>query len=189
MAKRKSRHCVSRKLKRHHSRRARHHHRKSHRRHHRGGVAPVNYSLAGNWSSKMSMGQGGDYLKYHVGQHGGVAPFPGGVEHSMLPSALRQAAHVGGIDKAIDDVRGLRDPNQMGGRRKHKRHSRKHRSRKHHSRKHSRRHRRRGGANLGFAPFPNKGMLLDSSLDYSRAGLNPSWVGPETSAAKIREGQ
>jgi hypothetical protein len=187
MAKRKSRHRVSRKLKRHHSRRARRHHRKSHRRHHRGGVAPVDYSLSGNWSSKMSMGQGGDYLKYHVGQHGGAAPFPGSVTDSMLPPGLRQAAHIGGIDKAIADVRDLRDPNQAGGRRK--RHSRKHRSRKHRSRKHSKRHRRRGGADLGFAPFPTKGMLLDSSLDYARAGLNPHWRGVEVADAKIREGQ
>jgi hypothetical protein len=189
MAKRKSRHRVSRKLKRHHSRRARRHHRKSHRRHHRGGVAPVNYSLSGNWSSKMSMGQGGDYLKYHVGQHGGVAPFPGSVAGSMLPQNLRQAAHIGGIDKAMDDIKGLHDSNQTGGRRKHKRHSRKHRSRKHRSRKHSKRHRRRGGADLGFAPFPNKGMLLDSSMDYSRAGLNPTWKDVEVNDANIRQGQ
>jgi hypothetical protein len=197
MAKRKSRHSVSRKLKHHHSRRAhsrrahRRHPRKTHRRHRRrGGVAPVNYSLAGNWSSKMSTGQGADYFKYHEGQHGGAAPFPGSVTDSMLPAALRQAAHVGGIDKAITDVQGLRDPNQSGGRRKHRKcHSRKHHSRKHHSRKHSRRHRRRGGSHLGYAPFPNKGMLLDSSLDYARAGLNPEWRGVEVADAKIREGQ
>lgn len=189
MARKRSRHSVSRKLKHRHSRRARRHHRKTHRRHHRrGGVAPVNYSLYGNWSSKMSLGQGQDYFKYHEGQHGGAAPFPGSVTNSMLPEQLRQAAHVGGIDKAIQDVRGLRDPNQAGGRRK--RHSRKHRSRKHHSRKHSKRHRRRrGGADLGYAPFPTKGMLLDSSMDYARAGLSPEWRGVEVTDAKIREGQ
>ena len=49
--------------------------RKSQRRS-RGGAAlsgaPLSFSLSGDWSSKMSQGQGGDYLKYHVGQHGGA---------------------------------------------------------------------------------------------------------------------
>jgi hypothetical protein len=194
MARKRSRHSMSRKLKRHHSRRAhRRHQRKTHRRHHRrGGVAPVNYSLSGNWASKMSMGQGDDYFKYHEGQHGGAAPFPGSVTDSMLPAQLRMSAHVDGIDKAIADIRSLRDPNQAGGRRK--RHSRKHHSRKHHSRKHTKRHhhrrRHRRGGDLGFAPFPNKGMLLDSPLDYARAGLNPHWRDSvEVADAKIREGQ
>jgi hypothetical protein len=185
---RKSRHSLSRKLRRKHTRRA-HRRGKTHRRH-RGGVAPVNYSLAGNWSSKMSLGQGGDYLKYHVGQHGGFLPgaaFPRAVVDSSLPSNLRGPAHVGGIDKAIADVHGFKDPNQAGGRRKHrKHHSRKHHSRKHHSRRHRK---RRHGGSLGYAPFPSKGMLLDSQLDYARAALNPNWRDVEVMDANIREGQ
>ena len=64
------------------------HSRKTHRRMHRkrstrrrstrrrGGAdalsgAPVNYHLSGDWSSRMSLGQGADYFKYHEGQHGG----------------------------------------------------------------------------------------------------------------------
>ena len=39
---------------------------------------------------------------------------------------------------------------------------------------HSRRTRRRGGS-MGYAPFPNKGMLLDTSREYAQAGLNPQW--------------
>ena len=34
--------------------------------------------------------------------------------------------------------------------------------------------RRRGGS-MGYAPFPNKGMLLDSQREYTQAGLNPQW--------------
>ena len=31
--------------------------------------APVQYDLAGSWPSKMPLGQGEDFLKYHEGQH------------------------------------------------------------------------------------------------------------------------
>jgi hypothetical protein len=59
----------------------------------------------------MSLGQGADYFKYHEGQHGGAAlgmgPFPEAVLSPGLPEALRGPAHIGGIDKAIADVRGL----------------------------------------------------------------------------------
>ena len=170
--------------------------------------APANYSLAGNWSSRMSLGQGEDFFKYHEGQHGGEAPFPGSVTDSMLPSALRGPAHIAGIDKAIADVRPLRDENQMGGRRKR---SRKHRStkRKSHGKKHRggkrkshgkkshrkthrkshRRHRRRGGS-LGYAPVSAPGMLLSGPKAYAEAGLNPEWkTAVEFTDAKIRSTQ
>lgn len=157
----------------------------------RGGAdgAPVSYSLAGSWPSRMSLGQGADYFKYHVGQHGGMgydanmggAPLKA-ISDSMLPQQLRMAAHIDGIDKAIADVRPLKD--QMGGHQrrsvrrrnvKRKCWSRRNRkgNRKGH-RKSNRRTRRRGGS-MGYAPFPNKGMLLDSSREYAQAGLNPQW--------------
>jgi hypothetical protein len=156
-------------------------------------MAPVSYHLSGSWPSRMSLGQGADYFKYHEGQHGGAAPLS--AIGQMLPEALRGPAHIGGIDKAIADVRGLKD--QAGGKRKKshkkshkrsgsKRHSKRH-SRKH--RKTHRRHRRNGGA-IGYAPFPSTGMLLSSPKAYAEAGLNPEWkTAVEFTDAKIRDTQ
>ena len=186
---------------------------KSHRRHSRkeGGAmlngAPVSYSLSNDWSSKMSLGQGGDYLKYHVGQHGGaLAGAPLSEMGSALPSAMRGPAMLGGLDRAFNGIAGLKD--QAGGkRRKHSRrkHSRrKHSRRKHSRRKHSRRkhsrknggsrrkrstrkrstRRSKGGA-LGYAPISSASMLLDSAA-YSKAGLNPD-SGVEFAAAAARQ--
>lgn len=122
---RKSRRSSSRKMKhtrKHKTHRRRTHRRRTHRR--RGGAdalsgAPVNYHLSGDWSSRMSLGQGADYFKYHEGQHGGAAlgmgPFPAAVLDPGLPQDLRGPAHIGGIDKAIADVRGLCDPPNCPG--------------------------------------------------------------------------
>ena len=191
---RKTRRASSRKMKhsrKHKSKSRRHTRRRSTRR--RGGMAPVSYHLSGSWPSRMSLGQGADYFKYHEGQHGGAAPLS--AIGQMLPEALRGPAHIGGIDKAIADVRGLKD--QAGGKRKKshkkshkrsgsKRHSKRH-SRKH--RKTHRRHRRNGGA-IGYAPFPSTGMLLSSPKAYAEAGLNPEWkTAVEFTDAKIRDTQ
>jgi hypothetical protein len=109
--------------------------RKSHRKHksHRrrrsrkeGGAmlngAPLAYHLAGDWSSKMSLGQGGDYLKYHVGQHGGAlggAPVSA-IENSSLPSSMHGPAMQNGPFKAYAAIAGLRD--QAGGKRRKRSH-------------------------------------------------------------------
>jgi len=192
---------ASRKSQRKHkSRRSRRHGRS---RRSRGGAAlssaPLAYSLAGDWSSKMSAGQGGDYLKYHVGQHGGAlagAPLTA-IDSSALPSALRGPAHIGGLDKAFSDVAGLRD--QAGGKRRrtrrHKKHGKKsskggkRKSSKSSKRRRTRRSSRKskGGA-MGYAPFGSATMLLDSA-GYSKAGLTPQWSsGVEFDAAKQRQG-
>ena len=197
---RKSRCSSSRKMK--HTRKHKTHRRSTRRStRRRGGAdalsgAPVNYHLSGSWPSQMSLGQGADYFKYHEGQHGGAAlgmgPFPEAVLSPGLPEALRGPAHIGGIDKAIADVRGLKD--QAGGkRRKHRKGSKKHgKGTKKHSKKHRkthRRHRRSGGA-LGYAPFPSSGMLLSSPTAYAQAGLNPEWkTDVAFTDAKIRETQ
>lgn len=108
------------------------HHRKASRRHHksrrvarratrrvhrrqqrkqRGGVAPVNYDLAQGWSSKASLAQGEDFFKYHAQQHGGSAPFPAAVSGTpFLPVSAQGPAMVLGLNKAIADVAGLKDP-------------------------------------------------------------------------------
>lgn len=188
----------SSRTKRAHSRR-----RRTHRR--RGGAdaldgAPLKYHLAGSWPSRMSLGQGADYFKYHVGQHGGMnsdaniggAPLRA-ISHSMLPANLQMAAHTRGTLDALDYASKFTD--QAGGRsRRRSRHCKKHGKR--HGKKHckSRRHRRRThrkrGGNMGYAPFPNKGMLLDSPSAYSQAGLNPQWkTDPAFDAAKVRSQQ
>jgi hypothetical protein len=145
----------------------------------------------------MSLGQGADYFKYHEGQHGGAAlgmgPFPGAVLSPGLPEALRGPAHLTGIDKAIADVRGLKD--QAGGKRRKHRGTKKHRKshKKHgksHKKHHRRSHRRRRGGALGYAPFPSSGMLLSSPKAYAEAGLNPEWkTDVSFTDAKIRETQ
>ena len=192
----KSRHSVSRKR---HSRRKQSHKRRTfHRR--RGGSAPVQYSLAGSWPSEMSRGQGADYFNYHRGQHGGVAPLSS-IGGELISPEMRGPAHVGGIDKAILDVRGLKD--QTGGRRKSRRSkSRKSRRSKSHKSRKSRRsksrkdrrrrnksRRSRGGAQLSGAPFSSQGMLLDSQKAYAQAGLNPEWkTDVAYDLAKMRQG-
>jgi len=271
----------TRKHKTHSKRTNRKSHRKNHRKSHRRGGshalngAPTNYHLSGDWSSKMSLGQGADYFKYHEGQHGGglsYGNFPEAVMDAGLPTALRGPAHIGGIDKAIADIHGLSDLptpthiatpthttgttsgggnnnntallqhslngalpfeepcrqlladvnvaftrkptsrkaprlplltkdqrksapavvrfNESGGRRHHKTHSKKHSKSKKYSRKNNKTHRRSYGGSLGYAPFPNQGMLLSSPTQYAQAGLNPEWKTDVAFAdAKIRESQ
>jgi hypothetical protein len=213
----KSRRSSSRKIKHtrkhktHHKARRTLHRRRTHRR--RGGAdalngASVNYHLSGSWPSRMSLGQGADYFKYHEGQHGGAAlgmgPFPAAVLSPGLPQELRGPAHIGGIDKAINDVKGLSDTpdnvvvrptSSVGGkRRKHRKsHRKSHKRSKSHKRAHSKKHRRhskRRGGSLGYAPFPSTGMLLSSPKAYAQAGLNPEWkTDVAFTDAKIRETQ
>lgn len=167
--------------------------------------APVDYHLSGSWPSQMSLGQGADYFKYHEGQHGGAfigAPLSA-IGDSRLPEALRGPAHVGGIDKAIADVRGLHDGPDMplavvqgaaqavktGGRRKSKKggRGRKNKSKKGGNRKNKN---KRGGAVLGYAPFPSSGMLLSSPTQYAQAGLNPQWkTDVAFDLSKVRDSQ
>lgn len=136
------------------SRGRKHHSRRHSRRHHRGGNrlvgAPLDYHLSGDWSSRMSLGQGEDFFKYHEGQHGGrrrrhtrrhgrrhrggAAPFPSSVVGTPLISAdmVGPAMQTGPL-RAYADVRGLTDaPDsvqqaQTGGRRRRHRSHRSHR--------------------------------------------------------------
>ena len=169
--------------KRAHSRRAHRAHRskrahRAHKRHtrRRGGAhalhgAPIGYSLAGDWSSQRSMGQGGDYLRIHQGQHGGAlagAPL-NAITGSVLPAHLQGSAHVAGSFAALQEVANLRD--QAGGKR-FKRSKRSKRS--------------RGGALMG-APLSAPYMLLARG-EENAAGLNPHWRSVEVSAASDRQG-
>lgn len=162
----------------------------------RGGEAPIAYSLAGSWPSKMSMGQGTDYESYHVGQHGGSAPFPAAVSGTtLIPTNMNGSAMVDGTLRAYADVAGLRDPpfdsmpvaTQKGagrrrrGTRKGRKGSRKAHKGSKKARKGTQRHRKqkrrmRGGAELGFASVNTPGMLLASQSAYNQAGLNPGYI-------------
>ncbi len=129
-------------------------------------AAPLQYSLAGDWSSKMAQGQGGDYLKYHVGQHGGqrggVAPVG---DTGVMDASLRGPAMLAGQDQAFAAIAGLKD--QAGGKRSKRSKSAKRSKR-------SKRSKKTRGGSLAYAPFDGKGMLL-SQADYAKAGLSPSW--------------
>jgi len=203
----KSRRAVSRKSYRRKNRSVAKRTQRTRRRLRKGGQyaltgAPVGYHLAGDWSSKMSLGQGADYFKYHEGQHGGgalgMAPFPGAVESSRLPQDLHGPAHIGGLDAAFRDVAGLKDTPYdtasaqqqqptRGGRRRRSTRRVKRSKRSKASRR--RNYRKRGGA-LGYAPFPSSGMLLRSQMAYAQAGLNPEWkTDVAFDDAKIRDSQ
>ena len=128
--------------------------------------APLSYHLAGDWSSKMSLGQGADYFKYHQGQHGGEAPLSS-IGQGFLSSDMAGPARTASIDRAFSEIQGMKD--QAGGRRRRK--SKKQQGGK--RRSHRRRRHTRGGS-LGFAPLSSNSMLLDQA-GYARAGLNPEW--------------
>ena len=72
--------------------------------------APLRYSLAGDWSSRMSLGQGQDFFKYHADQHGGSAPYPAAVMGDALPSSMVGPSMSNGYYRAFSDVAGLKDP-------------------------------------------------------------------------------
>ena len=207
---RKSKHTKGLNRKTHRKHSARKHSNRRHTRRNRrreGGAdmlagAPVGYHLSGSWPSQMSLGQGADYFKYHEGQHGGaLTGAPLSAIGQVLPENLRGPAHIGGIDKAIADVRPLTDgPSapvavvqsvKTGGRHKRGHHgkSKKH-GRKNKKGSRARKNKKRGGAVLGYAPFPSSGMLLSSPTQYAQAGLNPQWkTDVAFDLSKVRDSQ
>lgn len=205
MARKSSRRSHSRKMK-HTKKHSRHHSRRRHTRRRGGDMnavrgAPVNYALAGDWSSRMSLGQGGDFFKYHQGQHGGEAPV-GSIGKLLIDPSMQGPAMTAGTFKAYADIAGLKD--QAGGkRRRHRKSSKKSKkskSRKSKSRKSRKggskrrstrktRHRRRRGGALGYSPTSASSMLLSGPDAYAKAGLNPGWKNDIAFAdAKQREG-
>ena len=207
---RKSKHTKGLNRKTHRKHSARKHSNRRHTRRNRrreGGAdmlagAPVGYHLSGSWPSQMSLGQGADYFKYHEGQHGGaLTGAPLSAIGQVLPENLRGPAHIGGIDKAIADVRPLTDGPyapvavvqsvKTGGRHKRGHHgkSKKH-GRKNKKGSRARKNKKRGGAVLGYAPFPSTGMLLSSPTQYAQAGLNPQWkTDVAFDLSKVRDSQ
>lgn len=204
---------ASRKMRKHSKRHHRKAHRRTRRRIHRkfrGGVAPVDYSLAGSWPSRMSLGQGVQYEQLHEGQHGGSAPFPASLEgRPLITGQMADSAMTATLDKAIMDVRGLQDPpfaspsqmatpvSHVGGKfRKYRKgkgkscHHSRHHSRHHSHRRLTRKRKMRGGSTvLGFDSVNAPGMLLPSQRMYDEAGLNPGFRGADVAfdLAKARD--
>ena len=83
------------------------------------GPAPVGYGLAQTPEAAIGLAQGRQYAGYHMNQHGGEAPYPQQVVGSTLPLELHGSARIEPLDGYFNDIRGLKDPNQMGaGRRR-----------------------------------------------------------------------
>ena len=75
--------------------------------------APLSYSLAGDWSSQMSLDQGQDFFKYHANQHGGEAPYPQALQGDAIPSSMVGPSMSTGYYRAFSDVAGLKDASPM----------------------------------------------------------------------------
>jgi len=174
--------------------------RKQRRHRQRGGMAPVDY--VNKQPMILNLAQGNDFARYHVGQHGGMAPYPGGVVGSMLPGDLIASARVGSTLSALNEAAKLQDGGRKrrhGSRKSHRKQrggvlvpwggGRRRNSRKNHrnsscSSRKSRRNSRRsmyGGAGSNFAvdapmnvPESYKQLIPDSLRQ--QAGLHPEWA-------------
>jgi hypothetical protein len=137
------------------------------------GPAPVNYGLAQTAPAAMSLAQGNQFASYHVNQHGGEAPLSQ-ITYSTLPQELHASARTLPLDGYFNDIRGLKDPNQMGaGRRK----GRKGRFAGRKSRK-GRKTMKGGAATYNFHPASTTapGLLLDADMEARAVrGMNPEW--------------
>jgi hypothetical protein len=145
------------------------------------GTAPVDYRLAGSAPSQMSLAQGQQYESYHMNQHGGQGgPYPSAVLSGGLPQELHASARILPLDGYFNDIRGLKDPNQMGAGRRRRRAGRKSRKgRKGRKGRKSRRNNMMGGAavyNDNPASTSAPGLLLDPALEAKAIrGMNPEW--------------
>ena len=160
------------------------------RRNMRGGsnVSPagVNDSLAGSAPSQMNLAQGRQYESYHTNQHGGMAPLSA-ISDSTLPQDLHASARTTPLDGYFNDIRGLRDPNQMGAGRRARKASRKGRKASRKGRKASRKMMYGGGGpvyNMDPASTKAPGMLLDPAMEARAVrGMNPEWYLAEDAKA------
>jgi len=175
--------------------------------------APLNYSLAGNWSSQMSLDQGQDFFKYHANQHGGQAPYPQALQGDALPSSMVGPSMSNGYYGAFQDVAGLKDAAPMpqnpiplagvsaapgptvqgGGKRSIK--TRRNALKRHHKQQLKQlkqqqkqqlkqQKQQKGGAALGYDSVSAPGLLLPTQAMYNQAGLNPQYyLGTSTEQA------
>lgn len=144
------------------------------------GPAPVGYGLAQTPPAAMSLAQGNQFASYHTNQHGGEAPYPQQVVGSTLPQELHASARIDPLDGYFNDIRGLKDPNQMGAGRRRRRGQRRRRTVR-------RRKAMRGGAavyNDNPASTSAPGLLLDPAMEARAVrGMNPEWyLAPDPNA-------
>jgi hypothetical protein len=131
----------------------------------------------------MSMAQGNQFASYHTNQHGGEAPYPEQVVGSTLPMELHASARTQPLDGYFNDIRGLRDPNQMGAGRRRRRNNMMAALRRMVTRRNMNMRRRRnnmmgGAATYNFDPASTSapGLLLDSAMEAKAIrGMNPEW--------------
>ena len=87
-------------------------------------------------------------------------------------------------------VQGAVQAVKTGGRHKRGHHGKSKKNGRNKNKKSARRNKKRGGAVLGYAPFPSSGMLLSSPTQYAQAGLNPQWkTDVAFDLSKVRDSQ
>jgi hypothetical protein len=146
-----------------------------------------------NGPAAQSNAQGQEYLKNHVGQHGGGALYGAPVgDTGVLDSSLRDIARVGTLDKSMAAIQGMSDQAGGGRRRKSKKGKGTRKGKKgkkgkgsRKSRKGSRKSRKqRGGAALHPAEFGSPGSLLPPDLaSKALSTMNPEWKLAENPAS------
>jgi hypothetical protein len=152
----------------------------------------------------MSLGQGGDYFKYHADQHGGGGLLSGAdynkalTGQPLLSGAAADSARVNGLNAAITYSAQFKDAyppalvdnrivmpettpqQQKGGKRRRsgkKGGKKSKKAKKSKKVKKTVRRRRQGGGSLGFASVNAPGLLLPNKTRYDDAGLNPEFRG------------
>jgi len=152
-------------------------------------------------ASNMSLEQGGQYVKMHSNQHGGVADLnytgalPAGMraearvgqmggmapvgDTGVLEAGLRESARIQPLDASLNEIAGMRDQGG-GGRRRSRRKSKKSKKSKK-----SRKNMRKSRTNMrksrrkmrgGMADVGSPDMLLPSDMaSKAVGGMNPEW--------------
>jgi hypothetical protein len=159
--------------------------------------SPINVNLAGSGPSQMSLAQGGQYLSYHRNQHGGEAPLSQ-IEGSVLPQELHASARTLPLDGYFNDIRGLKDPNQMGAGRRRRRNNlttmannigtalRRMVYRRNMNTRRRRNNMMGGAATYNYNPASTSapGLLLNPDLEARAVrGMNPEWyLAPDPNA-------
>jgi len=143
-------------------------------------IAPASLSdssMAG--PGQMSLGQGANYLKLHMGQHGGAAvslasAAPMG-HTGVLDNSLRDYARVGVLDQSLDAIKGMQDG---GGKKRRVNHKLIMAMLKKLNKKLTRR-KQRGGMPYALTQaqdYSTPGMLLSPSAERAALGhMNPEW--------------
>jgi len=139
-------------------------------------------SMAG--PGRMNLGQGTDYLRLHMGQHGGAAvslasAAPMG-HTGVLDNSLRDYARVGVLDQSLDAIKGMQDGGGKRGRRmNHKLIVAMLKKLNKKLTKHASRRKQRGGMPYALTQaqdYSTPGMLLSPSAERAALGhMNPEW--------------